>query len=174
MNELEIIKKELEERINNCKQDIRTNNYKLEKMKRLKNKIDDSNDFFKKEKKSCIFKSIFFSLNFSALSFLLSTIKPQFFASISILTSFSCFTIIEALVYINKTKNLKKIVKNTNYELLCKEIDYCYNLIKNNEKKLNMLVDVKKRINILIKNEEKIRKNEIIYYQDIKQKINKI
>ena len=170
LNDIDIIIQILDEKIEECKSNIRKNNFKLDKLNTVKNQIDKSEEVFKTEKKLCIIKTILLSVGSTTVSTLVAIINPTVFASISIFTSLTCFSLIEALVYTNKTKNLKKLVKNTNYEMLCKDICSYKEDIKNNEKSLNMYTNNKKNLNTLIKNENRTIKNQIPCYQDIKQK----
>ncbi|MBQ2409066.1 MAG: hypothetical protein II309_06495 [Bacilli bacterium] len=170
LNDIDIIIQKLDEKIEECKRNIRKNSCKLDKLNTVKNQIDGSEEVFKTEKKLSIIKTILLSVGTTLLSTLVAIINPTVFASISIFTSLACFSLIEALVYTNKTKNLKKLVKNTNYEMLCKDICAYKEEIKNNEKIINMYTNNKKNLSTLIKNENRTIKNQISCYQDIKQK----
>lgn len=171
LNDIDIIIQKLDEKIEECKSNIIKNSCKLDKLNTVKNQIDKSEEVFKTEKKLSIIKTILLSVGTTLLSTLIAIINPTAFASISIFTSLTCFSLIEALVYTNKTKNLKKLIKNTNYEVLCKDICSYKEEIKNNEKRINMFTNNKKNLSTLIKNENRTIKNQIPCYQDIKQKI---
>lgn len=170
MNDIDVINQKLDERIKEHEKNIINANYNLDKLLVTKEKIDNSESFFKNAKNAAIIKTILFSLGTVGLSKTLFIINPQAFASISILMSATCFSIIEALVYINKTKNLKKLVKNTNYEGLCKDINTYKNELIREKNKLNAYINAKKSFDKFILNEEKIIKNQIPCYGNIKQK----
>ena len=54
LNDIDIIIQILDEKIEECKSNIRKNNYKLDKLNTVKNQIDKSEEVFKTEKKLCI------------------------------------------------------------------------------------------------------------------------
>ena len=104
------IKEKLKEEIKRCDKSITISSLKLNNLEKIKQDIDCSENFFHSNKIKCIRKAIFFTISATLLSLLLSLINPTIFASISLLSSLTCFTIIESLVYFNKTKNIKLLL----------------------------------------------------------------
>jgi hypothetical protein len=162
-NKFESIKGKLKEEIKRCNKLITISSLKLNNLEKIKRDIDCSENFFHSNKIKCISKSIFFAISATLLSLLLSLINPTIFASISLLSSLTCFTIIESLVYFNKTKNIKNLVKKTNYDELCREIDKYNNDILNNKKKINIYKTTLNKFNFLYNNiNENTRKSFIL------------
>lgn len=146
-NKINLLDNDINIKIKECNKIIKQEEEKLEKLILTKNKIDGHKESFKNYKKVCFIKTIIFSCSTTLISTLLASANPTTFATLPIFTSLGAFTVIEVLVYFNKTKNLRKLVKNTNYGALENDIKISETTILNNHKKINVYENAKSNLN---------------------------
>lgn len=154
-NKINLLDTDINIKIKECNKIIKQEEKKLEKLILTKNKIDGHKESFKNSKKACFVKTIVFSSVTTLISTLLASANPAIFAALPIFTSLGAFTAIEVLVYFNETKNLRKLVKNTNYGALENDIKISETTILNNHKKINVYENAKSNFNKFLSEKEK-------------------
>ena len=152
---INLLDEDLNSKIKECNKIIKKEEGRLENLILLKNKIDSYKDKFKNSKKTCLFKTIGFSISTTLISSFLASANPAVFATFPLFSSFAAFSIIEVLVYFNETKNLRKLVKTTNYGELQQDIKNIENTILNQHKKIKVYETAKNKYNRFLDEKEK-------------------
>lgn len=117
----------------------------LEKDRASIKQLKNYNKIISLEKKKRILKATAYSLIVTSTTMIAQIISKNLLAGVPLHTTVLCFGMIEGMLYVNNTRDIKKLKKETDINKLKEKIKTFENEYQLNKEKINSITEIKNR-----------------------------